>query len=135
MTGFSLCVQFDVVTVFSLCVQFDGVTGFSLCVQFDGVTGFSMCVQFDGVTGFSLCIQFDGVTGFSFPLEHVRQYLGDSLDGAELHVYATVHDWFYGQEKTNHAWCRVVSSKMTLTFLGGSVRTFKPRAPLYAYVS
>ena len=98
------------------------------------MTGFSLCLQFDGVTGFSLCVQFDGVTGFSFPLEHVRQYLGDSLDGAELHVYATVYDWFYGQEKTNHAWCRVVSSKMTLTFLGGSVRTFKPRAPLYAYV-
>ena len=79
--------------------------------------------------------QFDGVTGFSFPLERIRELAGADLRDAELHVYATVYDWFYGQEKTNHAWCRVISSRMRLHFLGGTVRTFKPHTPLYAYVS
>ena len=79
-------------------------------------------------------IQFKGTAGFSIPLDDIRKHV-PYLAGSTLHVYATVHDWFYGQHKSNRGICVINSDRMKLVILGGGVRVFKPEAPFNVYVS
>ena len=70
-----------------------------------------------------------------FTLEEMEEVLGRKPRDMELHVTASIEDWYLLQNKTGYAICVIYGRHVTLKMLGDKSRTFKPGFPVNVYVS
>ncbi|VDN13297.1 unnamed protein product [Dibothriocephalus latus] len=80
-------------------------------------------------------VWLDGLADFLVPMEELRQAVpGASLANMDVWANASVYNWFERDTHNGWAFTQIFSAKANIKFLGGTVRTYKPKMYFTAYM-